>query len=314
MSGRPKSRKRKKGKVKSSVRLLLSFLIIACAASILYFAWSPADTNPGPSPSTATATSTFSKPLEFKAAILDQLEAFLPGSAFIEEAKKILTSSGFIVKYYPAEDVTVELYRRLPLLECRLIVLRVHSAVSDDGGVYPFTSEPYSESKYPFEQLMGTVGKGSVTMDPPYYFAISPSFVTYEMKGSFNGAMIFLSTCHGLCSPKLADRLIQRGASVVIGWDGLVDLPHTDRATVVLLKALVEGSTVMQAVEATVGEVGPDPQYGSLLRYYPPRNGKISVWRIPSQGIALIHNRSSVIAAVGECLLLTMPRRNLSPL
>jgi len=129
MSGRPKSRKRKKGKVKSSVRLLLSFLIIACAASILYFAWSPADTNPGPSPSTATATSTFNKPLEFKAAILDQLEAFLPGSAFIEEAKKILTSSVFIVKYYPAEDVTVELYRRLPLLECRLIVLRAHSAV-----------------------------------------------------------------------------------------------------------------------------------------------------------------------------------------
>jgi len=311
MSRRAKSRRGKKARAKSIVRLLPPFLIIACAALVVYFAWSPADTGPSSSTSRATATSTFNKPLEFKAAILDQLEAFSPGSAFVGEAKKTLTSAGFAVKYYPAENVTVELYRRLPLLECRLIVLRVHSAVSDDGGVYPFTSEPYSESKYPFEQLMGTVGKGSLTMDPPYYFAISPSFVTYEMEGNFNGAMVILSTCHGLCSPKLADRLIQRGVSVVIGWDGLVDLPHTDRATLVLLKALVEGATVMQAVETTVGEVGPDPQHGSLLRYYPPKNGKISVWRIPSSGTALIHNRSSMIATVGERLLLKMPRRNL---
>ena len=314
MSRRAKSRRGKKGKVKSIVRLLPPFLIIACAAWVVYFVWSPADTTPGPSPSKVTATSTFNKPLEFKAAILDQLEAFSPGSTFIEEAKKALTSAGFTVEYYPPEDVTVELYRKLPLLECRLIVLRVHSAVSDDGGVYPFTSEPYSESKYPFEQLMGTVGKGSLTKDPPYYFAISPSFVTYEMEGNFNGAMVILSTCHGLCSPKFADRLMQRGVSVVIGWDGLVDLSHTDRATLVLLRSLIEGSTVMQAVETTMREVGPDPQHGSLLRYYPLKNGKVSVWRIPSPGIALLHNRSLVIAAVGERLLLAMPRRNFSTL
>jgi len=277
---RRKFRKRSKAKDRSSLGLMVPSVAIVCMAVVLYLAWSPAGTRQRQVASTTVSTAVPERPLEFKAAIIDQLAIFSPESAFVEEARKTLTSAGFTVRHYAPREVTVDFYRKLPSLGYRLIVLRVHSAVSDDGGVYPFTSEPYSESEYPFEQLMGYVGKGSVTKDPPYYFAISPSFVTYGMEGNFRGAIIILSTCHGLCSPKLADRLIQRGASVVVGWDGLVDLPHTDKATVVLLKALVKGFTVMQAVEDVMKEVGPDPQYGSLLRYYPPKSGRVNVWNV----------------------------------
>jgi len=267
----------KKRKLRSSLKLLALVLAIAYLVTVAFFAWSPPERK-GPLTYTTSTSPGLEKPLKFEAAIIDQLVAFSPDVAFAEEAKRIFTSRGLTVKYHPAQEVTVDLYKKLPSLGYGLIVLRVHSAVSDDGGVYPFTSEPYSESAYPFEQLMGYVGKGSVTKDPPYYFAISPSFVTYEMEGNFRGAIIVLSTCYGLSSPKFADRLIQRGASVVIGWDGPVNLAHTDKAINSLLKVLTERSTVTQAIEAVMKEVGPDPEYGSLLKCYPTKGGMARIW------------------------------------
>jgi hypothetical protein len=277
-----RERRRKKTRIRSSALLALLLLVIFVAA-FLYIAWSP------------HATSNYNSPLGMDAAIVDQLTAFSPNKAFVEEAQGMLTSAGFTVKYYPPADVTVELYRHLPSLGYRLIILRVHTAGPESNGdVYPFTSEAYDVNRYPLEQLAGSLAKASMqNQSGPYYFAISPLFVSKEMQGNFRGAIIILSSCVGLSSTNLADALIRRGASALIGWDGTVTLTHTDGATLVLLKHLTGGSAIAEAVQAAMREVGPDPEYGSVLTYYPSNASQVTVWTLVLAAI----NRSSQVSA-----------------
>jgi len=270
------SRRRRGGRHEKETRsgkLLFSLTIIAVVALLVYSVWSAA---------TSASLQGNSEPLGFEAAILDQLGATSPNSAFVKAVQDALASAAFTVKYYRAADVTVELYRQLPSLGFRLIVLRVHSGATYQGGVYPFTSEPYDEHRYTMEQLTGSLKKASVSGTEPYYFAISPTFVDTNMQGNFRGAIIVLSSCNGLVSTSLADPLIRRGASAVVSWDGPVTLDHTDKATEILLKALAERSTVSEAVQAAMDKVGPDPEYVSNLRYYPLESDHVTLWTITS--------------------------------
>jgi len=238
-------------------------LVITFVVVFLYLAWSPPK----------------AEHLGMEAAILDQLAATSPNMAFVEAAQQTMTSAGFTVRYYPPVEVTVDLYTRLPSLGYRLIILRVHTAGPESNGdVYPFTSEPYNEQSYVLQQLTGSLAKASMfNQTGPYYFAISPLFVATEMKGDFRGAIIILSSCVGLSSTNLADSLVRRGASALISWDGSVTLTHTDRATIVLLKGLAKGLTISEAVQAATREVGADPEYRSILTFYPPKASQVTV-------------------------------------
>jgi len=72
----------------------------------------------------------------------------------------------------------------------------------------------------------------------------------------------------------LAEALIERGASIVISWDKGVLAPYMDGATVFLLnKLLIENKTIKQAVKETMETVGPDPDEGAVLEYYPAEKG-----------------------------------------
>jgi hypothetical protein len=255
---------------KLAVAILLIVIVVG-AASFMYSPWSPGG---AAQPSSAVA----SKTLSFKAAIIDQVGADLPNTAFVTDAEQTLTASGLNVTYYGAADATIDLYRRLPSFGYRLIVLRVHSFAYLDGNIGLFTAEPYNVSKYPFQQLTAELMKASVEPTGPSYFAITPVFVSEEMEGDFGGAIIILSSCRGLTQHNLADALIHRGASAVISWDNLVTITHTDMATEILLKALVQGSTISQAVQVAMGKVGPDPEYGSILTYYPAEAAQVTVW------------------------------------
>jgi hypothetical protein len=56
--------------------------------------------------------------------------------------------------------------------------------------------------------------------------------------------------------------------STYIGWNGYVDLSHSDQATLTLVRDLyVEKMTVKDSVEEAMREVGPDPLYKSVLDY-----------------------------------------------
>ena len=61
---------------------------------------------------------------EFKAAIVDQLYSLQPNEGFISEVTRELEDYGFKVDLYQGDEVTVDLYRRLPSYGYKLIIFR----------------------------------------------------------------------------------------------------------------------------------------------------------------------------------------------
>lgn len=241
--------------------------------------------NPSPN-QTINADQTNNQPLKPKAAIIDHLSLTAPNQTFIQTATNILKNAGYTVDYYPGEEVTVEFYRKLPTHGHKLIILRVHSATDPRyGWVGFFSSEPYSETKYVYEQLTDRVTGASYTYPPsegePIYFGITPSFVTSSMEGRFQNTTIVMMGCDGLKYTSMAKALINKGAKAYIGWNELVQASHTDKATTHLLQHLItEKQTIKEAVEKTTEEVGPDPIEKGVLLYYPLEAGNYTIQNI----------------------------------
>lgn len=213
-----------------------------------------------------------------KAAIVDHLSLTYSNQTFVDTSTTILTKAGYSVDYYPGEKVTVEFYRNLPTHNYDMIILRVHSAAAAFEGkefvecpVSFFTSENYSQTKYVWEQLSDQLVIASYTMpQPPYYFGITPKFVTSSMNGKFQNTTVIMMGCEGLNNTKMAEAFIEKGAKVYISWDGPVLGSHTDTATIHLLQNLItQRQPIRKAIENTMVEVGWDPEYNSVLQFYP---------------------------------------------
>jgi cell division protein FtsB len=227
---------------------------------------------------------------QLKAAIVDQLSLTFPNQTFIETATNTLKQAGYAVDYYPGEKVTVEFYRNLPTHGYSIIILRTHSSASGLGGtqrveipVVLFTSELYSNTKYVYEQLANQVVQVSYNVpEPPYYFAIDPSFVTSSTTGKFQNTLVIMMGCEGLDNTFMAEAFVEKGAKVYVGWNQPVSASHTDTATTQLLQHfLVEKLTLKQSVQETFKEVGFDPIYKSLLIYYPLEAGEQTIENTP---------------------------------
>jgi len=216
---------------------------------------------------------------EHKAAIVDHLSLTCPNQTFIETATNMLKQAGYTVDYYPGEEITVEFYRNLPTHRYGLVILRVHSAATRlsesaeyvEAPVSFFTSENYSVNKYAWEQLTEQLLMASYSMpQPPYYFAITPEFVTSCTNGKFQNTIIIMMGCEGLSNTKMAEALVAKGAKIYIGWNASVSASHTDTETIRLLQHLLtEGQTLSEAVAETLPEVVPDQAYKSKLGFYP---------------------------------------------
>jgi len=238
-------------------------------------------------------------PAQLKAAIVDQASLSPAGGYdenFVENVTSILEKAGYNVDYYPGEKVTIDFYRNLPANAYQLIILRVHSGAHTSTGTinetqitdFPvsfFTSESYSQAKYIREQLSSQLAISSYSRgQPPYYFAIKPTFVTSCMKGYFPSSIIIMTGCEGLNNTIMAQAFIDKGAKAYIGWDKAIYFSHTDTATVHLLRCLFEGKqTIKLAVDNTMKTVGPDPAENSTLTYYPPQAGGQTVESIESK-------------------------------
>jgi len=207
------------------------------------------------------------QPFQFKAAIVDHLSLTAPNQTFAETVTNLLTQAGFTVDYYPGENVTVEFYRNLPSYGYGLIIFRVHTT---QRGAF-FTSEPYNTFSYVWEQLNDQVWRVSYYGgNPPLYFGIPSSFVKSCMNGRFSETIVIAMGCDTLKFSDMAKAFIKKGAKAYIGWNGPVSASHTDQATVKFLKHLtIEKQTIEQAMTETMKEVGPDPESGSTLQYYP---------------------------------------------
>jgi len=232
-----------------------------------------------------TSTATYLTRPSAMVGVLDQF--YGESSSFTEEASRLLMARGLSVRIHKNDEVTVDLYRRLPTYGYKLIILRVHAGVSERLPEHPtflFTSEPYSTSKYVFEQLSDEIMGGVLNPEAgeKSVFTVGPMFVKVSMQGTFDGAAIILSSCLGLYNEHLARALIDKGASVFVSWNERVTLDHTDKAVLVLLRALiVEKTSVEEAVRRAMKEVGPDQTYKSFLTYYPSSRGAASIWLVP---------------------------------
>lgn len=280
MKAKKKSIKHKIREEKGRERRIVSTItvtILITVISISGFAISSILNQPPTSQTVSTS--------EPKACIVDQ-GGVAPtagyNKTFIQTTTNILKQAGYTVDYYPGEEVTVEFYRNLPTHEYELIILRVHSTAAAyqeeefvEAPVCFFTCEPYSKTKYIYGQLTDQIACVSYnTPQPPYYFAITPKFITSSMNSKFNNTVIIMMGCEGLHNAKMAEAFIQKGAKVYISWNEMVSASHTDQATTKLLKHLItEKQTIKQAVIETMEEVGPDPIDYSILLYYPLESG-----------------------------------------
>ncbi len=222
-------------------------------------------------------TSSTSEP---KAAIVNQLSLTYPNQTFVQTATNTLAQAGYTTDYYPGEKVTVEFYRNLPTHGYKIVVLRTHSALvsTDKPPVTLFTSEPYSQTAYVYEQLRDQVGWVTYrferdTPKEPTYFGISPLFVKDSMNGDFQDSVIVMMGCNGLTYTDMAKAFIERGAIAYVGWKDAVLASHTDSATAHLLQHfLIEKRSLRESVQDTF-EVGCDPVNENLLTYYPLEAG-----------------------------------------
>jgi hypothetical protein len=214
-----------------------------------------------------------------KIAIVDQLGAQWPDPAFNQTIHGILDQTGLKVDYYPSEDVTVDFYRNLPSHNYKLIVFRVHSTSETGAEDMPpwvvfFTSENYSNTAHVSEQLDMRVVYVKFPDVTQLYFGITPTFVQNSMEGKFSGTTVIAMGCEGLNQTTMAEAFIQKGAKTFISFDGPVSENYTDNTTVYLLRHLViENQTIQEAVAQTMNEVGPDPQFKSILKFYPANAG-----------------------------------------
>jgi len=223
---------------------------------------------------------------ELKAAIVDQLYATYPNPDFTTEVTKELENYGFKVDIYEG-NITVDFYRNFPAHKYQLIIFRTHSGLIGSSsqdvetaiGTYLFTNELYDLGKHQKEQLNDELAIARVTEGSPAVFAIGPKFITNSMMGDFDNTVIIIAGCSCLheTDPSLAEAFVAEGASVYLAWDGTVGLDYVDDATINLMQHLCatesDEMTVEQAVFQTYLEVGPDPEYHAVLKYYPAHNG-----------------------------------------
>jgi hypothetical protein len=134
-----------------------------------------------------------------KAALIDSLSLSDPDPSFVWNVTRSLSSVGITVDYYGPSQVTVGLFRNLPSQGYRMLIIRSHTATffGVPTSLSIVTSEPYTKSRYVYEQLVGQVAP-AVVRPGNTYFAITPSFVRDAMQGNFWGTVVIQMGCSTL--------------------------------------------------------------------------------------------------------------------
>ncbi len=217
-----------------------------------------------------------------KAVIIDQLYDEIPNPDFQQNATEYFKTAGYDVDIYNTKDITVDFYKELPSMDYEFIVIRSHATAFyfKYASEALFTGEKYSPKKHSVDQLSGHIGPAAPLnvaeinkmskdiVDSQTYFVFGSKFVDEKMVGKFPGSVIVLAGCYTTSSELLSQSLIDRGASVVVGWDNTVRVDQSDKVILAFLeKMLVNGEVVPQAVNSVTFEFGlhQDPVG---LRYY----------------------------------------------
>jgi hypothetical protein len=200
-----------------------------------------------------------------RAAILDGLYDKSPNATLTETMKQYLSNSGYTVDNYRGTNVTIDLLKNIG--GYKVLILRLHSGVTKDGWLYIYSGEKYTQDKYVFEQLAGDVKRGN-TFDESEapYFALNSKFLGELASDDLDGTTLILMGCNGSANEFVVQDFFQKGIKAYVSWDGYVDLPHSDKATLRLVEAIYsEGLSPQAAVEKVNNEVGSDPFFKSKL-------------------------------------------------
>lgn len=253
---------------------------------------------------------------QFKAAIVDQLSSRedFKNATFVKTANATLTVAGYMVTYYKGSEVTVDFYRNLPKQGYKVVILRVHSALYNgtDAPLDLFTSEPFNPNDPDtiYYLSRGYLDAAMYQQGGDQFFGIKHSFISNAMLGNFDDAVIIMMGCNGLDkyarSKATLDAFLGKGAKVVIGWDDAVGVDHTDIATAALLRRLlIENQTIKNAVNATNMDVGPDPTYHSVLKYY-PSTSSIDSYTVP-HSLSKSTNVTDAFSIFGTMIFSALP-------
>lgn len=203
-----------------------------------------------------------------RAVVVDALSVEYPNAAFTEDVGDVLGQAGLMVDFFLGSAVTVDFLKNLGA-DYKVVILRLHSAVSVQNELYLFTAEPFSSDKYVQERSFGLVKEAYPIECNQSFFAVNWGFVKRLMTGRFNDSIVIAMGCDSGVDQMLASEFIDQGAVAFVGWSGQILLSHSDRTTLQLLKNLyVEKLGVSAAVENANSEVGADPSSGAVLRCY----------------------------------------------
>ena len=216
------------------------------------------------------------------AVVIDQLSPAYANEKLRGGARESFGAFGLEVKEYEGDEVDVDLYRGLGLMDCGVCLIRSHSGILVLEGEEKehitslFTNEPYSQLRYVSEQLSDRVLiVRSNEDDEQLTFGISPLFVEKSMEGELPSTIVIIAGCSCLGSPDLATAFLSRGASVVVSWDRSVNLDYLDVVTAYFLEGFFSrGLTLEDAVAQTMAEYGPDSEFGSIMTYLPVAAGR----------------------------------------
>ena len=276
-----------------NLKLIVSIIIVASSVSVIgVFLFGAADAN---------KLSIHTSP---KAIIIDQLYDDIPNRYFSQRVAELLAGAGYTVEVVTTKDVTVDFYKKLPTLDYKFVVVRTHGAVDSADGttVTLFTGEEYTTEKYISEQLFGQVKKGIPMLERTFstsvseslrniangthkpitlsltdtvsrkgeYFAITPTFVDTAMSGEFSETVFVLGGCKTMHTDSLAQSLVRKGASTVVGWDNPVSATDNDVAMIELLERLLEDKMEINQAMNSANELIAieDMAYPARLKSY----------------------------------------------
>ena len=215
-----------------------------------------------------------------KAVIIDQLYDEFPNEFFHKHAVDYLNQGGYDVDVVTTKDITVDFYKKLPSMNYEYIVMRTHSMViyGDNPSSWIFTGEKYTESKYIQDQLSGHLSPGVPFLiraaedmgleeaRKHRLFMIGDKLINDLMVGEFPNSVVLIGGCDSLSHTFLADAFMGRGASAVLGWDGLVDLQNNDTVILRFLKdVMIDNKLVEEAVSDVMGDYNNKLYYTSRL-------------------------------------------------
>lgn len=231
--------------------------------------------------------STDYKQTKLSAAIIDVLDDSNPNRPAQQKIQQFLEKAGYNVDIFTTKDATVDFYKRLPLMNYNFIYIRTHSLVVQElnNTTFLFTGENYNINKYFSEQLSGQIAKGypfyvndsseleknKESFNKEMYFMVSSKFVVETMQGVFPHSIIVIGGCESVKNLDIAQSLVLRGASSIIGWTNPILVGENDRAMLTLFEEmLINKSDINDSINIVMEKYGSYLHYDSALRYIHP--------------------------------------------